>query len=328
MTNERLLALPATEASSISRKTRCLRRARHRVPQVQDVLERREVLSSFPFTGTYNGDYSVLVEGPGPTQTVSGTISVTIAATSVQSIGDDLDQAYISGSVTVTGFVGQSATYPFVGNDNQQENGVEIGNALTGLEPSVEIYVTTVNPTDIYDYVFIEGYCTNNTIVASCDISMNNWDTPNAAPVTLGGAPTAPGSPSSPGPIALNGGSVVNAKKGASDVVVDFSGPLSGGNGLPLGDFRLTTVAKGRKHAKVIPLASAAYDAATDTITLVPRRKQKLKLPLELTVSGLAGGSYSMEIDTRGTSIASVRAGHAWVIFARKPAGTVVTGIS
>jgi len=76
-------------------------------------------------------------------------------------------------------------------------------------------------------------------------------------------------------------------------------------------DFRLTTVPTGRKHAKVIPLASAVYDAATDTITLAARRKQMLKLPLELTVSGLAGGPYTLEIDTRGADVPETRATEA-----------------
>ena len=278
---------------------------RRRAPQLEDILEPREVLSPFPFTGTYSGDYSVLVEGRGPTETVSGSISVSISVTSVLSVGDGLYQAYISGTVSFTGFVDQSATYPFAGSYGQEQNGGELGAPSTGIDPSVDIDLTAVDPSNPYNNVFIEGYCTNTAIVGYCDISMNGYATPNAAEVTLGGAPATPGSPSTPGPVELTGGNVVKAKKGGDDIVVDVIGSVGGGTGLPVSDFRLTTVSKRRSHAVAIPLASATYSAASDIITLVPRRKQKLKLPLELTVSSLAGGSYSLEIDTRGTDVAA-----------------------
>ena len=124
------------ELSSAMRKAwqpRVSRRRRY-APQMEDVLERREVLSPFPFTGTFSGSYSVSASngGIGPGQEVSGTISVTIAATSTKSLGDGLYQAYITGSVSVTGFLGQSATYPFGGDYNGQSNGIETESGSTG----------------------------------------------------------------------------------------------------------------------------------------------------------------------------------------------------
>jgi hypothetical protein len=306
----------SSSASSVAiRKTRRagVRPARRYFPQMEGVLERREVLSPFPFTGNFSGPYTVLVEGPGPTQTVSGTISVSIAATSTQSLGDGLYQAYISGSVTFTGFLGQSATYPFNGNDNQQLNGIETGNASTGLEPSVDITLQAYYPDNPLNFVLIEGYCTNNAIVASCDIGLNNYLTPNAAAVTLGGAPSTPTPILTPTPVELTGASVVKAKKGASQIVVDFNDPLGGGLGLTLSDFQLTTVAKGRKHAKMIPLASVAYNPATDSVTLTPRRKLNYSTPLKLTISGLAGGPSTLVLTKHGASVAAIMTGQAGV---------------
>jgi hypothetical protein len=308
---DRFLDAFSSESSAALRKTRRVRvrRARQQVPRLEDVLERRDVLSPFPFTGTFSGPYTALVEGPGPTQTASGTISVNIAATSTQSIGDGLYQAYITGSVSFNGFLGQSATYPFSGDYNQQLNGIETGNASTGLEPSVDITLQAYYPDNPLNFVLIEGYCTNNAIVASCDIGLNNYSTPNAAAVTLGGAPPAPTVTPTPNPVELTGGSVVKAKKGASQVVVDFNGPLGGGSGLPLSDFQLTTVAKGKQHAKTIPLASAAYDPTTDSVTLTPRRKVNYNTPLKLTISGLVGGPSTLIFTKHGASIAAMRKG-------------------
>jgi hypothetical protein len=297
-----ILCRRASASHGLVQKMRCtlLRRGRGHVPRLDDnFLERREVLSPFPFTGAYSGGYSVIVEGPGLKETVSGTISVSITATSVQPFGDGLDQAFISGSVTVTGFLGQSFTFPYAGN-SEQENGIEVGNATLGTEPSAEIDITANDPNGTINNVFIESECGGNAIDASCNIVLNGYFTPNAATVVLGG-PGAPGSPpSTPAPVELTGGSLVRANKGANDIVVDFIGPFGGGSGLPVSDFRLTAVPEGRRHAVVIPLKTATYDEASDTMTLVPRRKQKFKLPLELTVEGLAGGPYTSEIDSRG----------------------------
>jgi hypothetical protein len=285
-----------------------LRRCRRHVPWLDEPLERREVLSPFPFTGTYSGGYTVYAEsdGHGPNQEESGTISATIATSSIQPIGDNVYDAYIYGSVTFTGFAGQSGTFPIFGSStapppsyNQGTIGVETAVASTGIEPSVDIVFQAYCSPSSIDNVLIQGYFNDNSIVASLDLIVGRYATPNAASVVLTGATSSSTSPT-PTSVGLTGGNLVPAKRGASQIVVDFIGPLGDGSGLPVSDFRLTTVPKGRRHAEVIPLKTATYDGVSDTMTLVPRRKQKLKLPLELTVSGLAGGPYTLGIDTRG----------------------------
>ena len=190
------------ELSSAMRKAwhpRVSRRRRY-APQLEDVLERREVLSPFPFTGTFSGSYSVSAAygGIGPGQEVSGTISVTIAATSTQSLGDGSYQAYITGSVSITGFLGQSATYPFGGDYNGQSNGIETESGSTGPEPSVQINISAYNPGSPLNYVSIVGSCTNNSIVSDVNIGMNGYSTPNPATVILAAGTSTP-TPSQPG---------------------------------------------------------------------------------------------------------------------------------
>ena len=43
-----------------TRRPRAIRSLRH-IPQVHDVLEQRELLTTFPLNGTFSGSYSVMV---------------------------------------------------------------------------------------------------------------------------------------------------------------------------------------------------------------------------------------------------------------------------
>ena len=163
------------------------------------------MLSPFPFTGTFSGSYSVSAAygGIGPGQEVSGTISVTIAATSTQSLGDGSYQAYITGSVSVTGFLGQSATYPFGGDYNGQSNGIETETGSTAPVPSVQINISAYDPGSPLNYVSIVGSCTNNSIDANVNIGMNDYVTPNPATVILAAAPSTPTPTPTPAPTIL-----------------------------------------------------------------------------------------------------------------------------
>ncbi len=87
--------------------------------------------------------------------------------------------------------------------------------------------------------------------------------------------------------------------------MVHFNDPATGALGSPVGDFRLTTVPTSRKRVKVIALARTVSNAASDTIALALRRNQRPKLPLDLTFSGLAGGSYTLKIATGGVAAAA-----------------------
>ena len=268
------------------------------------MLERRELLSTFPLTGTFTGNYDTRAaqDGIGQGQEVSGTITVSITVNTIQDEGGGIDQADVTGTVTVTGFLQPTATYPFSG-----ENGLETGYGSSDPQSTVEVNIQAFNAGSPLNFVSIEGSGLTNSIYASCNIGLNNYSTPNAATVTLNGgsSPTGPPPTPTPTPVTSTGASLVTPKKGASQIVVAFQGPLGGGSGLPVSDFRLTTVPKGKKHAKVIPLASASFNGATDTVTLTPRGKRKLKAPLELTISGLPGGTSTLILDKRGSTIAA-----------------------
>ena len=125
---ERNADAQALESSASERTPRIRpRHCRRFVPWKDDILERRELLSTFPLTGTFTGNYDTraALNGIGQGQEVSGTISVSITVNSIQNEGGGIYQADVTGTVTVTGFLQPTATYPFSG-----ENGLETGYGL------------------------------------------------------------------------------------------------------------------------------------------------------------------------------------------------------
>jgi hypothetical protein len=280
-------------------RRRAIRRSRY-VPRVHDALEQRELLTTFPLNGTFSGSYSVLVVGgSGQGQTESGTITLTINTSSIVNAGYEWDQAIIYGTISATGFEGQTLTYSYTGTAEAQ-NALESAFGTGDDNYSVELVMSANDPEHYLDYIAIPvSECYNNSINAAVNISWNGYDTPNAAEVILNGA----GSGSSPGggstppanPAEPTGASVVKARKGVSQIVVAFDAPLNGGSGLPVSDFKLTT-GKG-KHPTVIRLAAAAYDASTDAVALTLRKKLKVRTPLKLTISGLADGPMTLIVD-------------------------------
>jgi hypothetical protein len=287
---------------SVSLRTMRPRRARRHVPLWEGALERREVLSPFPLSGTFSGNYSTRAAqgGIGQGQEVSGTITVTIAVSSTRDVGGGYSQAFISGTVSETGFVGGDASYPFAGSVEEQGQGVETGYSSADPQSTVEIVISGFNQDAPQNYITITGSCLTNSIIANVNIGNGDYVTPNAASVTLSGSGSgaAPTPSPSPAPAVPTGAVLVKAKKGAEHIVVAFSGPLDGGSGLPLGDFGLTA-GTGKKHAKAIPLALVAYDSAHQTAMLTLRHKLTVKGPLNLTVSGLSGGPSTLTVARR-----------------------------
>jgi hypothetical protein len=109
----------------------------------------------------------------------------------------------------------------------------------------------------------------------------------------------------------------VKAKKGTSQIVVDFNGVVAGGAGLPLSAFQLTTLPKGKKaHVKTFGLKSVVYNPSTHTITITPKGKLNLNQPLKLTISGLSGGPSSLILSKHGASVAVIGAGQSAVSIA------------
>jgi hypothetical protein len=283
------------------RRTPAIRSLRH-VPQVHDVLEQRELLTTFPLTGTFSGSYSVMAAygGIGQGPEASGTITLTINVSSVVNVGYEAYQAIIYGTISATGFLGQNLTYSYTGTAAAQ-NAIETAYGTGDNNYSVELVMAASDPNNYQDYISIPvGACYDNSIDASVSIGWNNYVTPNAAPVILTAAAgsSSPTPPSMPNPAEPTGASLAKARKGVSQIVVSFSGPLDGGSGLPLSDFQLATAGKG-KHATVVRLARVAYDPSTDAVTLTPRKKLDIRTPLKLTVSGLAGGPFTLIVDNR-----------------------------
>ncbi len=287
----------ARAALQKTRRPRAIRSLRH-IPRVHDVLERRQLLTTFPLTGTFSGSYSVMAAyggiGQGPTE--SGTITLTIGVSSIVNVGYEAYQAIIYGTISATGFLGQTLTYSYTGTAENQ-NAIEAAYGTGDDNYSVELVMSASDPNNYQNFIQIPvSACYNNSISASVNISYNNYNTPNAASVILsgGGSGSSPGGATPPSNAPEpTGASVVHAKRGVAQIVVSFSGPLDGGSGLPVSDFQLATAGNG-KHAKVIRLAGVAYDLSSNTITLTLRKKLDVRTPLKLTVSGLAGGPFTL----------------------------------
>jgi hypothetical protein len=80
--------------------------------------------------------------------------------------------------------------------------------------------------------------------------------------------------------------------KKVKEIVIDFSGPLDSGSADSLGNYQLTSAGRGNKFgakgSKPVALASASYNSASDSVTLIARGKLVLSKPLQLRVSGSA----------------------------------------
>jgi hypothetical protein len=85
---------------------------------------------------------------------------------------------------------------------------------------------------------------------------------------------------------------VTNKKHQVTQILVTFSGPVDTAEAQNPGIYRLAAAGKKgsftAKNAKVIPLKSAAYSAASDTVTLTLKKPLKLSKPVQLQVNGLS----------------------------------------
>jgi hypothetical protein len=84
---------------------------------------------------------------------------------------------------------------------------------------------------------------------------------------------------------------VTNKKHQVTGIVVDFSGGLNAAVAQATGIYRLVMAGKRgsftAKNARVIKLKAASYNAANDTVTLVPRKPFALTKKVQLQVDGV-----------------------------------------
>jgi hypothetical protein len=84
---------------------------------------------------------------------------------------------------------------------------------------------------------------------------------------------------------------VTNKKHQVTEVLVTFSGAVNAGEAQALGTYRLATPgihgSYTAKNAGIIKLKSAGYNAATNTVTLIPRKPFALTKPVQLLVEGV-----------------------------------------
>ena len=83
---------------------------------------------------------------------------------------------------------------------------------------------------------------------------------------------------------------VFNKKHLVTEILVTFSGAVNATEAQETGIYRLVTPGKHgsftAKNAGSIKLRSAVYNAASDTVTLTPKKAFSLSKPVELTING------------------------------------------
>ena len=119
--------------------------------------------------------------------------------------------------------------------------------------------------------------------------------TPTSAQATtmvINPAPPPPPPPPPPTLVRLAG--VVektNKKHQVTEVVVAFSGAVNAGEAQSLFTYRLATPGKKgsytAKNAGIIKLKSASYNAASKTVTLIPKKPFALTKPVQLLIDGV-----------------------------------------
>jgi hypothetical protein len=84
---------------------------------------------------------------------------------------------------------------------------------------------------------------------------------------------------------------VTNKKHQVTEVLITFSGAVNATEADSTAIYRLTLPGKHgsytAKNARTIPLGSASYSGADDTVTLIPKKPFKLAKPVQLFVDGL-----------------------------------------
>ena len=115
----------------------------------------------------------------------------------------------------------------------------------------------------------------------------------------------------------------LSKKKKTEVLLVHFSGALEPGSAQSLGDYQLGTVTKGKKpgsHAiKPLPLVSATYSSAMNTVTLTPRGTVPAGT-LQLTINATA------TLDSEGRPIEGKQGGNVVATFGK--AGITLASVS
>jgi hypothetical protein len=113
-----------------------------------------------------------------------------------------------------------------------------------------------------------------------------------------------------------------------TEILVTFSGPVNATEATDTAIYHLAEAGKGgsftAKSAKTINLVEAVHNAATDTVSLIPKKPFSLKRPVQLTIKGTAPGGLQ---DRFGRLIDGADNGkpgsNAFAVFVRK--GVTIT---
>jgi hypothetical protein len=106
---------------------------------------------------------------------------------------------------------------------------------------------------------------------------------------------TSTGSTTSTPPVTITGVQLErNKKHRVTEIIIDFSGGLNASEADNVGIYALTVAGKKgsflARNAKHLAIGSATYDAALNTVTILPRKAFALTKPVQLLVHGQAPG--------------------------------------
>jgi hypothetical protein len=105
---------------------------------------------------------------------------------------------------------------------------------------------------------------------------------------------------------------VTNKRHQVTEILISFSGAVNAAEAQDLGEYSLVMAGKRgsftAKNARHIKLKAASYDAANDTVTLIPRKAFALTKKVQLEVDGVPPSGVQ---DSLGRLIDGAHTGHA-----------------
>jgi hypothetical protein len=160
---------------------------RARRPSLEQ-LEARQLLSWTPITGTFSGNCTVFYDYSNYNQTTCA-ISVTISSvTSIHYYGSE-EQAQVSGSATVSGFLGRTETFAFPYPADIADGNIETAPAdQTSIGVQIDIASAVNGPND---YFTIDGELTSEALKGDidCNFAISGTAGSEVGAVTLTAAP-------------------------------------------------------------------------------------------------------------------------------------------
>ena len=158
------------------------------------------------------------------------------------------------------------------------------------LTVSYSGFVNGDGPASLASPAAVFTSATPSSPAGSYPINVSGATSPNYAITFRDGTLTVTSPPPLPLVTITRVRTVTNKKHLVTQVLVTFSGPVNATEAQNVATYRLATAGKkgsfDAKNAKLIKLKSAVYNAASNTVTLTPKKAFALTKPVQLRVNG------------------------------------------